>query len=80
MPSAPSIPAGLPASLLERRPDVASAERVVASRNAKIGTEVAGYFPTVSLTGQGGYLSNESSSLFTGTSQVWSIGPTVSVP
>ncbi len=80
IPSAPGIPAGLPASLLERRPDVASAERVVASRNAKIGTEIAGYYPTVSLTGQGGYLSKESSTLFTGNSQVWSIGPSVSVP
>jgi multidrug efflux system outer membrane protein len=80
IPSAPSIPAGLPASVLERRPDVAAAERIVASRSAKIGVEVAGYFPTVSLTGQGGYLSKEATSLFTSPSQVWSIGPSVSIP
>ncbi|HSI62507.1 MAG TPA: TolC family protein, partial [Candidatus Saccharimonadia bacterium] len=80
IPSAPSIPAGVPADVLERRPDVAAAERIVASRSAKIGVEVAGYFPTVSLTGQGGYLSKETSSLFTSPSQVWSIGPSVSIP
>lgn len=80
IPSAPTIPAGVPASLLERRPDVAGAERRVASQNAKIGVEVAGYFPTVSLTGQGGYLSKETSSLFSASSQVWAIGPSVSVP
>lgn len=78
--SPPSIPAGIPASVLERRPDVAAAERTVAARNAEIGVEVAGYFPTVSLTGQGGYLSKDTSSLFSADSQVWSIGPSVSVP
>ncbi len=78
--SVPNIPAGLPASLLERRPDIAAAERQVAARNADIGVETAGYFPTVSLTGQGGYLSKETSSLFSADSKVWAIGPSVSVP
>ncbi len=78
--SVPQIPAGLPSTLLERRPDIASAERKVAASNARIGVEVAGYFPAVSLTGQGGYLSNDTSSLFLADSRIWSIGPSVSVP
>lgn len=76
----PKIPAGLPSSLLERRPDVASAERKVAARNAEIGVAVAGYFPAVSLTGHAGYLSNESTNLFSAATTVWSIGPSVSQP
>ena len=76
----PKIPAGLPASLLERRPDVAAAERTVAARNADIGVEVAGYFPAVNLTGQAGFLSSGTNSLFSAASSVWSIGPTVSQP
>ncbi|TLD68285.1 efflux transporter outer membrane subunit [Phragmitibacter flavus] len=78
--SPPLIPAGLPASLLERRPDVGGAERQVAARNADIGVEVAGYFPKISLTGSGGFLSKDTQSLFTADSKVWSIGPSVSVP
>ncbi|HSJ03865.1 MAG TPA: efflux transporter outer membrane subunit, partial [Verrucomicrobium sp.] len=74
------IPAGIPAALLERRPDVSAAERTVAARNEDIGVETAGFFPTVSLTGQGGYLSKDTSSLFAADSRVWSIGPSVSVP
>jgi outer membrane protein, multidrug efflux system len=76
----PKIPAGIPASLLERRPDVAGAERTVAARNADIGAAVAEYFPKVSLTGQGGVLSKETSTLFTADSKVWSFGPSVSLP
>lgn len=76
----PKIPAGIPAEVLERRPDVAAAERLVAARNAEIGVEIAGYFPTVSLTGQAGYLSKDTSSLFNADSRVWSFGPSVSIP
>lgn len=76
----PAIPSGIPSSLLERRPDIASAERKVASRSAQIGAEIAGYFPAISLTGQGGYLSKDTSSLFTADSRVWSFGPSVSIP
>lgn len=76
----PKIPAGLPSSLLERRPDVASAERNVAARNADIGVAMAGYFPAVSLTGQAGYLSNETTTLFSAATTVWSIGSSVSQP
>ena len=76
----PKIPAGLPSSLLERRPDVASAERNVAARNADIGVAVAGYFPAVSLTGQAGFLSKETTGLFSAATTVWSVGPSVSQP
>lgn len=76
----PSIPAGVPAELLERRPDVAAAERIVAARNADIGVATAAYFPSVRLTGQAGYLSGEAETLFKPDSRVWSIGPGVSLP
>ncbi len=76
----PVIPAGVPASVLERRPDVASAERIVAARNADIGVATAAYFPAISLTAQGGYLSKDTGTLFNADSRVWSIGPSVSLP
>lgn len=75
-----SVPAGLPADLLERRPDIAAAERQVAARNAEIGVAVASYFPSVKLTGQAGYLSSDLDSLFTLDSRTWSLGPSVSLP
>ncbi len=78
--SAPKIPVGLPSKLLERRPDVASAERKVAAKNASVGAAIAGYFPAVSLTGQAGFLSKETASLFDADSKVWSIGPSVNLP
>jgi multidrug efflux system outer membrane protein len=76
----PQIPAGVPASLLERRPDVASAERKVASTNADIGSTIAGYFPAVSLTGQGGFSSKDTATLFQSDSRVWNFGPSVTIP
>ena len=78
--SAPHIPSGIPADLLERRPDIAAAERKVASSNAQIGVEKAGFFPAVRLTGDGGYLSKDTSSLFSADARVWSVGPSVSLP
>jgi multidrug efflux system outer membrane protein len=76
----PEIPAGLPASLLERRPDVAEAERAMAGRNAQIGVAYAAFFPSVSLTGQGGVLSARATDLFHWQNTVWSIGPSISLP
>jgi multidrug efflux system outer membrane protein len=76
----PVVPADLPANVLERRPDIASAERTLASRNAQIGVARAAYFPAVSLTAQGGYLSASADKLFSADSRVWSIGPSVSLP
>ncbi|MDR0534041.1 MAG: efflux transporter outer membrane subunit [Verrucomicrobiales bacterium] len=76
----PDIPVGLPSTLLERRPDIATAERKLASRNAEIGVAYAAFFPAVSLTGQAGYLSAETSDLFNWPQHVWSFGPTVTLP
>ncbi|HEV2691363.1 MAG TPA: efflux transporter outer membrane subunit [Verrucomicrobiae bacterium] len=79
-PQPPAIPAGLPADLLERRPDVAAAERNLASANAKIGVAKGSFFPVVTLTGSGGYLSGDVESLFNWGSRAWSFGPSVSLP
>jgi len=79
-PLPPEIPAGLPADLLERRPDVSEAERQLASANAKIGVAKAAFFPVLRLTGSGGYLSADVENLFNWDSRVWSIGPSVSLP
>lgn len=76
----PEVPTGLPSELLERRPDVAEAERTLAARNAEIGVAYAAFFPSVRLTGQGGYLSAETSDLFSWESRVWSFGPSISIP
>ena len=76
----PSIPAGLPSELLERRPDVSAAERVLASSNAQIGVAKAAFFPVVTLTGSGGYISSSVDSLFNWSDRAWSIGPSVSLP
>lgn len=78
--SPPTIPAGLPSSLLERRPDIARAERNLAAKNAQIGVARAAYFPVLSLTGQAGYLSAEAGKLFSWDSRIWSIGPGISLP
>jgi multidrug efflux system outer membrane protein len=80
LPQPLEVPAGLPSSLLERRPDVAAAERRLAAANARIGAAEAAYFPAVSLTGQAGLLSDEAEDLFSSDSRVWSITPAVSLP
>jgi len=79
-PEPPLIPAGLPGELLERRPDVAEAERQLASANARIGVAKGAFFPVLSLTASGGYLSGDLDSLFKWDSRVWSIGPSLSLP
>ena len=78
--SPPRVPAGTPSDLLERRPDVAQAERLLASTCAKIGVSKAAFFPSVRLIGNAGYLSGDLSNLFDVASQKWTIGPTISVP
>jgi multidrug efflux system outer membrane protein len=76
----PVIPVGLPSSLLERRPDIASSERNLAAKNAQIGVARAAYFPVLHLTGQAGYLSSSLDNLFSNGSRIWSFGPSVSLP
>ena len=76
----PVIPAGLPSDLLERRPDVAAAERRVAAQNAQIGLAIAAYFPSVHLTGQTGFDSGDLGMLFNWESRIWSYGPNIQFP
>ena len=70
------IPVGIPSDLLERRPDIASAERKMAAANAQIGVAKAAYYPSLSLSGSLGYASAELASLFTSPSFFWALGPT----
>ncbi|MBX6392604.1 MAG: efflux transporter outer membrane subunit, partial [Burkholderiales bacterium] len=71
----PRIPAGLPSQLLERRPDVAAAERALAAANARIGVARAAFFPVLQLTASGGYESGSLSDLFRWSSRTWLLGP-----
>jgi len=74
----PQIPAVLPSTLLERRPDIAQAERTAASANELIGVQVAAYYPTVSLSATAGFEHNALSNLFNISNAFWSIGGSVS--
>lgn len=71
----PPIPVGVPAELLERRPDIATAERIMAARNAQIGAARTAYFPNVLLSATGGIESLSFADWFTWPSRFWSIGP-----
>jgi NodT family efflux transporter outer membrane factor (OMF) lipoprotein len=74
----PMIPAGLPSELLERRPDIAAAERRVAEANDRVGIARAAFFPTLSLGGVGGFQGTSILNLFHASSYMWAIGPTLS--
>src|SRR6266404_2737073 len=79
-PHAPEIPAGLPSSLLERRPDIRQAEAQLIAANAQIGVAKAAYFPQITLTASGGYQSSALTSLFTVPAGLWSFGGSLVQP
>jgi NodT family efflux transporter outer membrane factor (OMF) lipoprotein len=74
----PSVPVDIPSRLLERRPDVAAAERTMAQANASIGVETAAYFPTLSLAASGGWEAAAIQDLFTAPARFWSLGASAS--
>jgi multidrug efflux system outer membrane protein len=76
----PPVPAGLPSSLLERRPDILAAEQNLVASNAIIGVAKAAYFPRISLTSFVGFQSDQLSNLFGGSSRVWQFAPQVTQP
>jgi NodT family efflux transporter outer membrane factor (OMF) lipoprotein len=80
MPAMPRIPVSLPSVLLERRPDVAAAERSTAAANARIGVAKAAMFPTLSLSGTYGTRASDIADLFTAPSRLWSIGAAATQP
>jgi multidrug efflux system outer membrane protein len=76
----PEVPAGLPSSVLDRRPDIQSAEQTLVAANARIGIAKAAYFPQITLTGLAGYQSSALTNLFTGPAGFWSFGGQLAQP
>ena len=74
----PAVPLGLPSQLLERRPDIAASERAMAAANAQIGIAVAAYYPTLTLSADGGFETSVFKKLLSFSSRFWSVGPSLS--
>ena len=80
IPTLPAIPVSVPSQLLERRPDIASAERSIIAANANIGVAKAAYYPDFSLSLSGGYSSSQSQDWISAPNRFWSVGPKLSLP
>ena len=76
----PSIPAGLPSTVLERRPDVAAAQRTMQAAQSRVGVAKAAWFPSIALTGAGGYASTDLGDLFKWSARSWGVGALMSLP
>ncbi len=77
LPTPPAVPVQLPANLLERRPDIAAAERQVAAANAQIGAADSAFFPALTLSTSGGFRNNNLGTLIQAANKFWSIGPSL---
>jgi NodT family efflux transporter outer membrane factor (OMF) lipoprotein len=79
LPEPPAVPVQLPSTLLERRPDIAAAERQVAAANAQVGAAKAAFFPALTLSASGGVRSSDVGNLFQAANKFWSLGPTLAL-